>query len=264
MGDVYGFSLMPSGTNTLTFTIQDLNQSGSQPWSTSTWKYPPPNLNIYWDYIGDQFVGISIFSPASAVEGFTTNTALQNVPYMQTYVGYNEQDATNFNYGGGVPSGIGTLVNGPSMQMGYDGYYWAALSQTYVSSITGNGTFGAGSVSSPNNLVGTQNGNYATIYGGNPYDGGYINGQMNTFAGGNIYIYGYSTSGYNSNLYVWVSMDDSNWTQIGSSYITVTSSTPYWISTGSYFGDFKYIAVTGYDTYDSVYLHLDAVKVNGS
>jgi hypothetical protein len=61
----------------------------------------------------------SMFSPASAVEGYTTNTQLTNVPYFQTKVGYGI--ATFWHSPpSGAPSGISSDVNVDSS--GY--YYW--------------------------------------------------------------------------------------------------------------------------------------------
>jgi hypothetical protein len=134
------------------------------------------------------------------------------------------------------------------------------LSQYSVSSIISTTNYGYGNANNANNLIGSQDGQYANIWGGNPGDGGNIIASMNAESGGNIYIYGYSTNGYYSDLYVYVSWDNYHWTQIGS-MLRITQSTPYWISIGSYTGDFSYIAVAGYDTGYSVNLHLDAVKV---
>jgi hypothetical protein len=251
-GDTYWFVIQPSGDTTVQFYIEDLNNTNNY-WSTPI-SVPQPTTIVNPTIGGSQY-----YSPASCVEGLMDTTQLTNVPYFQTYLiiaGYSSHSRGG---DGTPPQGIQSAVWTVS---GASAVYESMLSETDISSIVNSQTcgIGYGSVSNPTNLIGTQNGNYAGIYGGNPGDGGEIVGQMNTLSGGNIYVYGYSTSGYYSNLYVYVSMDDNTWYQIGS-YTTVSSTTPYWINAGSYMGDFKYIAVVGYDSYDSVNLHLDAVKV---
>ena len=245
-GHTYNFALTPA-SNYVDFSIYDA--------TSGTWSYSW-NMNVPGTSIID-WPDPGCYSPASCVEGYTSNNLITNVPYFQTYLGYGEttyyQSITS-----GVPFGISTGVW--SAGSGY--YYWSMLSENYASSIieSQTGGIGYGSVNNEDNLVGTRGDNYATIYGGNFGDGGRIVGQMNAPSGGNIYLYGCSVSGYYSNLYVYVSSDDSNWIQIGS-MITVTSTTTYWISIGQYFGDFQYIEVVGYDSYDSVNLHLYTVAV---
>ena len=251
-GHTYNFALTTSGTNTVTFTIEDMNTLQSN--TVNSWvngnnqPITVPGLTmLYWPN--------GAFSPASCVEGYTSNSQLTNVPYFQTYTGYGE--TTHYHSdSAGIPSGISTGI----WTAGTNYYYWNMLSQYSVSSISGTTNYGAGNANSANNLIGNQDGAYANLWGGNPGDGGNIVGVMNAASGGNIYIYGYSTSGYYSDLYVYVSTDNQHWTQIGNA-LRITQSTPYWISIGSYMGDFSYIAVAGYDTGYSVNLHLDAVKV---
>jgi hypothetical protein len=83
---------------------------------------------------------------------------------------------------------------------------------------------------------------------------------MNTASGGNICIRGWSTSGYYSDLYVYVSNDNQNWVTVAT--LCITQSSPYWITVGTVKSNFLYIAVAGYDSGNSVNLHLDAVRVN--
>jgi hypothetical protein len=98
-GHEYYFSLTPSGSSTITFFIQDKTTSVS--WSISNWHWKVPNTNL--------LVNASMFSPASAVEGYTTISTFLNVPFFQTKVGENisahqhEFTSTEF-----VPSGITT------------------------------------------------------------------------------------------------------------------------------------------------------------
>jgi hypothetical protein len=108
-GHEYNFSLLTSGTNTVTFTISDNTAPAS--WSCSTWVWTVPSLSMRYDTL--------VFSPASAVEGYTTNSQLTNVPYFQTKVG---DGITTFWHSGpsGAPSGISSDVNVDSS--GH--YYW--------------------------------------------------------------------------------------------------------------------------------------------
>jgi len=109
-GDEYDFSLSTSGTNTITFTITDSTTGAS--WSKNNWVWTVPSLNMLYD--------ISMFSPASAVEGYTANSQLTNVPYFQTKVGYGIPTFRHSAFGSGAPSGISSDVNVDSS--GY--YYW--------------------------------------------------------------------------------------------------------------------------------------------
>ena len=200
-GDSYDFSFTTSGSNTVTFT---LTCSQYNPW-TDTFTVPGTQL-LHYPGGG--------FSPCSAVEGFT-ESSLTNVPYVQTYLGYGE--STYYYIAGGQtpPSGITTGVWGAGT--GY--FLWAMTGENDMASLTSQtGGIGYGSVNNPSNLLNAQDGNYATIYGGNPGDGGQIVGQMSALSGGNIYVYGYSSSGYYSNLYVYVSTDDSTWYHTSESF----------------------------------------------
>ena len=244
-GDTYNVAFTTSGDDIVTFTITNINTEAS--WSTSEWGgYTPPNLNLI--YRGDAF------SPASAIEGVTSPTTLTNTPYFQTYIGTGE--STYYQGSDYYPQGISTDI-----WQGDTGYYYWIMdgySPACISIITSFGTYAQGGISNPpTNIVGPQDGNYAYIYGGNSGDGGYIIGKMSSVTSGQICIYGYSSPGYYSDLHVYVSLDDQNWDQVG--YLTISSSTPYWIYVGSYSYDFKYIGIAGYDSGDSVFLHLDSV-----
>lgn len=109
-GHEYTFSLLMSGTNTVTFRITDITLGAS--WSCSNWAWNVPSLVMRFDQ--------SMFSPSSAVEGYTTTSQLTNVPYFQTKVGYGITTFWHRAAGSGTPSGIATDASvGPS---GY--YYW--------------------------------------------------------------------------------------------------------------------------------------------
>jgi hypothetical protein len=254
-GHKYEFDMTPSGTDTLTFTITDT--ATGRNWYNSEWKYTVPGLDIIWDQ--------GAFSPASAIEGETTNDVLYDVPYFQTYVGDNIATHYHGNAGSGMPDGIDSAV----WLGGSNHYLWAMFTTDWysVSSISLYDTYGPGSaISHPEWLRGTvPDYKYAAIYGANPGDGGVIVGEMNALAGGEIYIWGYSKAGYSSDLYVYVANEfpSDNLRQVGS-VLRITTSVPHWIyvGVGTIRSCFKYIAVVGYDTGLSVSLRLDSVHVD--
>jgi hypothetical protein len=119
-GHGYSFSLTTSGAHCVTFTITDTTTMTT--WSTCAWAWTVPSLNmLYNPSYTSGGVTYTMFSPASAVEGYTTNSQLTGVPHFRTLVGYG---ITNFwygAYGSGAPSGIATYASvGPS-----GNYYWS-------------------------------------------------------------------------------------------------------------------------------------------
>ncbi len=244
-GDTYVFSYTPSGTNDVIFSIHDTKY----PSTYFTHDYWVPGTQLLYNW--------GAYSPASCVEGYyTTPISLTNVPYFQTSIGYGET-AHYHRDSAGVPSGIHTGV----WSAGSNFYYWSMCGDSNVASIYSYAPIDNGGVSDPPTaLTGNQDNNFVYERGQNIGDGAYIIGQMSALSGGNIYVYGYSDAGYSSDLYVYVSMDAQTWIQIGYAPVIVNPSEPNWISVGEpYMGDFKYIAVVGYDSCCSVYLHLDAV-----
>jgi YVTN family beta-propeller protein len=142
VGDEYNFELATSGTNTVTFSIKDITSGAS--WSTSSWKWTVPSLTMLYD-------ASWFFSPASAVEGYTTNLQLGNVTYFQTYVGYNLQ--THWHRGDVYsPSGIGTQVSG-----GPGFYYWSMFSPSPTVKVSATG------LSEPWGVALTPDGAYAYV-----------------------------------------------------------------------------------------------------
>jgi PKD domain len=97
-GDHYSFAIVASGSNTVTFSINDTSAGSS--WSNSNWLWPISSTTL--------LATEGTFSPASAVEGYTTNSSLTGVPVFETKLG--DGIATNRNYetGTGMPSGIAT------------------------------------------------------------------------------------------------------------------------------------------------------------
>jgi len=115
-------------------------------------------------------------------------------------------------------------------------------------------------VTNPTYIVGnTNNGQYATIEAPSYGQTGRVCGNMNTQASGRIYLYGYSQSGYSSHLYVYVSNDKQNWTNITYDK-TISQSTPHWIDCGSS-NPFNYIIVLVYNSGQAARLHVDSVAV---
>jgi hypothetical protein len=132
---------------------------------------------------------------------------------------------------------------------------------TYVSSLAEYGYWEYGGVTNQSDIIGTPDGNFAQIYGGNFNDGGYIRGWTDA-VNGHIYIYGYSAYGYDTHLYVYTSWNDNyDWTQISSQYVYGDGSGAYWIDCGSS-GSFRYIAIVAIDDEgDSANMLIDSVLV---
>ena len=78
--------------------------------------------------------------------------------------------------------------------------------------------------------------------------------------GGQVEIYGYShPGGYYSDMYVYVSSNQQDWVSVGN--MTITATSPYWIDVGTCGSSFRYIKIVGHDTYNSVALNIDCVRV---
>lgn len=131
----------------------------------------------------------------------------------------------------------------------------------YVSSIAYTGGYGSYAVNNPSNLIGpNSDGASVHLHASNYGDTAQIIGELNAVASGDIYIYGCSGSGgYYSDLYVYVSYDYNSWDLV--SVQTITATSPYSIYIGEA-SNFRYIAITGYDSGNSVCLYLDAVSVD--
>jgi hypothetical protein len=111
---------------------------------------------------------------------------------------------------------------------------------------------------------GSNDGNFAHIHCPNYYpenDMAMIIATLDKETSGHIAIYGRSGEGYYSDLLVYVADEypSENWECVNS--LTITQSSPYWISIGDFSGNFRYIAVVGYDSQNSVCLYLDSVRV---
>ncbi len=113
-GHRYTFNLTASGTNTITFSITD--QTTRTSWSKNTWHWTVPNTNL--------LANESMFSPSSAVEGYTTGISLSGVPFFSTRVG--DGITTDRYYTtGSPPAGITT----DRIALQYNNlWYWTMLS----------------------------------------------------------------------------------------------------------------------------------------
>jgi hypothetical protein len=143
-----------------------------------------------------------------------------------------------------------------------DDWYAGAF---YVQSITWQGWIsGGGNAWDGDKLKGPVNdGQFARIYAGNYGDAGGITTKMIGETYGYIYVNGYGLDGYyNSHLYCYVSEDGTNWSLVGGGPQTVN----YWDGQHNiyfgYSGNFKYLALAGYDDNGfSVNLCLDHVFI---
>ncbi len=96
VGDHYGFAIKTSGSNTITFLINDTSTGSS--WSKSDWVWTVPSTTL--------LATESTFSPSSTVEGYTTGSNVTGVPLFQTTVGLGITANRNYQSGTGIPSGI--------------------------------------------------------------------------------------------------------------------------------------------------------------
>lgn len=244
---MYTFDLTPSGQNTITFTITDVYTQES--YVVNTWHFTVPNTNMLYR--------TNLFSPASAIEGASTNTEFTSVPTFDTYLSDADTGiTTHWTWASdSIPLGIGTKTWGS--------WYWSMLYQYYVSSYVSTTAYGYGAVNNPNGLVGNHNnGDYVQLWGGNYGDGGSIVGWMDKTASGHIYLYGYSGSGYYTHLYTFVSYNNNNdWTQTSVQTVYGDGSGPHWIDCGSA-SNFRYIAIAAIDDNGmSANIFIDSVQV---
>ena len=98
VGDRYSFAITTSGSNTVTFSINDTSNGAS--WSKSDWVWSVPSTTM--------LATESTFSPSSAVEGYTSGSALTGVPLLFSKMGEGIQSNRSYPSGTGMPSGIST------------------------------------------------------------------------------------------------------------------------------------------------------------
>jgi hypothetical protein len=144
--------------------------------------------------------------------------------------------------------------------------WWAGVTSFYPSSIdwTYTSTYSGGQLYDAENILGQNtDSNYATLIDMSSGSSSRIVAQMNDDSTGTVVVNSYSESGYHGYLYVYVSMNPSGgWTQVGSP-LGIGHTDPDWDYIGYYSGQFRYIAICGYNPGGNpVRLHIDAVNVN--
>ncbi|MDI9576716.1 MAG: hypothetical protein QM398_01090 [Thermoproteota archaeon] len=144
--------------------------------------------------------------------------------------------------------------------------WWAGVTSFYPSSInwTYTVTYGGGELYDAENILGQYtDDNYATLIDMYSGSSSRIVAQMNDDSTGSILVNSYSESGYHGPLYVYVSASPSGgWTQVGSP-LGIGHTSPSWDYIGYYSGQFRYIAICGYNPGGNpVRLHVDAINVN--
>ena len=196
---------------------------------------------------------------SSSGDGYTTpsgNPQYLTNTYAQVYAQANSGAVFDHWLLDGNPAGnnpsINVYMNGPHTLQAV----FVPAPSTYVSSITGYG----GSVYDPANLVGSQNdGQYTTLEGWGPYEYyGWVSGAMGAQSSGHIYVYGFAS--YSAGpLYVYTSVDGSNWNLISTPY--VSQGSPGWIDCGTCTSPFSYVAFTA-EAYNYIYsISIDSVHV---
>ncbi len=140
--------------------------------------------------------------------------------------------------------------------------WWAGVSRNYAAVFLRKETYGGGIIQNEYGILGDfPMNNNAVFIDSSPGATSKIFAQMNVQqTGGHIKVFCKSQSGYTSDLYVYVSNDNSHWYQVGS-WIGVGQTTPRWLEIGYYSSSFKYISVVGYYNTRPVYLFIDAVRV---
>ncbi|MCW4000400.1 MAG: hypothetical protein NWE93_09185 [Candidatus Bathyarchaeota archaeon] len=251
-GHSYSFSIAPNG-GTITFSITDTTTQ--TPWAISTWHFDIPSLNMLYN--------TNCFSPASAIEGVTSSGQLTNVPYFETYMGYGQTTFWEW-ASGSRPLGIAARTWPGSTNY----YHWEMLRQHYVSNyLSPPTTWGQGAVNNPSGLVGDYNDrSYVQLWGGNYGDGGLIIGQMADTSTGGINLWGYSGTGYYSHVYVFVSYNNYyDWDQVVCLTVYGDGTGPHWIYCGSWWNDFRYIAIVAIDDNGmSANFFVDSVQVTAA
>jgi hypothetical protein len=174
--------------------------------------------------------------------------------YNYWYVGGSESN----NWPGGLNIPHSMVSAYDSWWVGTTSFYPSSIDWTYTSTYGGGELYDAGNILSQNPDT-----NYATLIDMYSSSSSRIVAQMNDDATGTIYVNSYSESGYHGYLYIYVSMSPSGgWTQVGSP-LGIGHTSASWDNIGYYAGQFRYIAVCGYNPGGNpVRLHIDAVNVN--
>ncbi len=123
IGDHYSFALTTSSSNIVTFAVNDTS-TGSH-WSNNRWFWIIPSTTM--------LATEGTFSPASAVEGYTTNSSLSGVPLFQTRIGDGIMTNRNYEAGTGLPAGIATSRS----SLGDSSHYLWSMGSAFCGPVNG-------------------------------------------------------------------------------------------------------------------------------
>jgi hypothetical protein len=207
--------------------------------------------------------------------GETTN---QNGAYANFYSGQGQMvynGLSSFVYG---PGGTGVTFTYETSNIQYtiptlssgtytQNYVLGSLGYSYVAS--GSGTWGHGTLSDPNYILGAPDGLYTQLYGGNQGDGAYIEVELqpgyNSY-NGTLVIDGYSynngVNAYYSPVTVNVSTDGVHWSEAyAGTWDPSSSNSPAWTYIGRSVSDVNYVRIGAKDTLDSADVYIDAISL---
>jgi hypothetical protein len=112
-GDRYNYEITTSGTNTVEFKIINLDTGAL--FTNSEWEYTVPTLDMTYDQ--------GAFSPACAIEGYTSSSELGSVPLFQTWIGsqITGHFRRDFPSEDAIPVGINTFMTNINNDMRFWG-----------------------------------------------------------------------------------------------------------------------------------------------
>ncbi|MFW9965202.1 MAG: hypothetical protein ACFFCX_16640, partial [Candidatus Sifarchaeia archaeon] len=118
-GHEYQYSLTTSNPNVVTFTITDISDGVT--WSTSDWSRTIPSIQMIHNE--------TFFSPACAVEGYTSNTEISNLPHFQTRMGTGIQTIyRDGSWEEDIPSGVSSYTR----NINSDEWFWGMINDTAI------------------------------------------------------------------------------------------------------------------------------------
>lgn len=234
-------------------------------WGAYLWDYSISNWDLIYSQTHDRPAGHSRgWDTYEAYYDGTWPTNTQILKASEIKIQYNNG---NWYY---VDAGHGGFElddwpGGFPVSHGWINYYyswWAGVSRNYAAVFLRKETYGGGIIQNEYGILGDfPMNNNALFIDSSKGATSKIFAQMNVQqAGGHIKVFCKSQSGYTSDLYVYVSNDNSNWYPVGS-WIGVGQTTPRWLEIGYYSSPFRYISVVGYYNTRPVYLYIDAVRV---
>lgn len=247
-------------------------------WYDNTWGVYLLDFSTgYWDRIYDNQNSVDNHGDGWDIYEAYYDTTWPNTPYLKAseimvylFDPYYYEFYWDYNWGWWIFGPGYEITNWPggfNVPHGWINQYYewyAGVAHFWVSSIDWEktSTYGGGILQNPENIIGeSHDGNYAHLICQSSGASARIVGLMNTEATGHIKVYCYSQPGYVSDLYVYVSGNGYNWYQVGS-MIGVGQTSPGWLDIGTYSGNFRYIAICGYDTSRPVNLYVDAVRAD--